>query len=122
MDHLASCAEGQPDDADHDHTWSGWPGAYCTICHVNDPAEWCLGGCECECHREFWTEYLWYQMEESIKKYEDDGWLFSETEAEDGTFGVRAERDGKKAFSSGFTVVLDAWVKCLRGIDEHSTD
>ena len=28
------------------HSWSGWPGAYCLNCLENDPSEQCLGlGC-----------------------------------------------------------------------------
>lgn len=41
-----------------EHWWSGWPGAYCVKCFVEDKDELCIGsGCDCECHREFWEEY-----------------------------------------------------------------
>ena len=40
-----------------DHNWSGWPGAYCQTCGVGGPAEYCMGGCKCHCHFNFWEEY-----------------------------------------------------------------
>ena len=35
--------------AELDHNWSGWPGAWCLRCGVEDPIEACLtaGGCTC---------------------------------------------------------------------------
>ena len=40
------------------HNWSGWPGAVCLICGVEDVREMCLANpCRCICHNEFWAAY-----------------------------------------------------------------
>jgi hypothetical protein len=57
MEHLPTCAEGNAKPADHEHKWSGWPGAYCLICGCEDPIEVCLADCKCPCHDTFWKEY-----------------------------------------------------------------
>lgn len=31
------------------HRWSGWPGAWCLDCGINDPYEYCLAGNHPEC-------------------------------------------------------------------------
>ena len=46
---------------DHEHHWSGWPGAYCLDCHAEEPNEICMGGCKCPCHDEFWAAYAAYE-------------------------------------------------------------
>jgi len=58
MEHIESCEEGKIKTSDHEHKWSGWPGAYCLICGIDDARELCLGdNCRCPCHDEFWKEY-----------------------------------------------------------------
>ena len=58
MTHLPDCAVGNHTlPTDHQHRWSGWPGAWCLDCGAEDPNELCLGGCRCPCHNEFWAEY-----------------------------------------------------------------
>ena len=32
------------------HRWSGWPGAYCLYCGIDDPAEYCLANHPMECY------------------------------------------------------------------------
>ena len=118
VEHLPKCYVGKPDLADHTHNWSGWPGAYCTICHISDPTESCLGDCECPCHDDFWLEYAWSQLEPVIKKYEGEGWVFNELQEEDGTFQVTALKSKIGiAGSGGQKSVLDAWCGVIRSID-----
>lgn len=61
-EHIDLCAVGQigngPDHTDGSkHSWSGWPGAYCLGCGIEDAQEICMGGCMCGCHNEFWLKY-----------------------------------------------------------------
>ena len=65
--HIPSCAqlEKRPCQAgislhgekEHEHWWTGWPGAMCMKCGDEDKDEVCIGGCECPCHDAFWKEY-----------------------------------------------------------------
>ena len=60
MKHLDSCLVGNASALldGHKHRWSGWPGAFCLVCGIDDPDEWCIGTvCECPCHEEFWKGY-----------------------------------------------------------------
>ncbi|MBI2449675.1 hypothetical protein HYV49_05255 [Candidatus Pacearchaeota archaeon] len=50
------------------HSWSGWPGAFCMECGIEDYNEACLAGCECQCHEEFWKEYEEYCKKTEIKE------------------------------------------------------
>ena len=58
IQHIPSCVVSKIKPSDHDHKWSGWPGAYCLICGIDDPDEICIAGCcECHCHDKFWEYY-----------------------------------------------------------------
>jgi hypothetical protein len=58
MRHIESCEVGKIKPSDHIHNWSGWPGAYCIICGIDDADELCLAdSCKCPCHEEFWNQY-----------------------------------------------------------------
>ena len=59
--HIESCVVGKAKLSDHDHKWSGWPGAYCLICNCDDPNEICVAdNCKCPCHDELWKSYNEY--------------------------------------------------------------
>jgi len=57
---------------DH-HWWSGWPGAYCIKCGVEDLYEICIGiVCYCPCHDDFWKSYEDAITEDITKDHEFD--------------------------------------------------
>lgn len=60
--HLERCFQPEkmscPVSKTEDHRWSGWPGAFCLDCGVEDKDELCVGNaCACLCHQKFWEEY-----------------------------------------------------------------
>jgi hypothetical protein len=69
IDHIPSCASyDHPNkcpanktmfkEGPEVHWWSGWPGAYCMKCGIEDPNEICFAdSCKCPCHDEMWAEY-----------------------------------------------------------------
>ena len=70
-EHIQTCAqlEWKPClNGTNVHRWSGWPGAWCQDCGIEDKTEACLGGCECPCHDSFWEEYAEY-----LRKEREDG-------------------------------------------------
>ena len=70
ISHLPECAEGAREgevctgtislhgEPETEQWWSGWPGAWCMKCGVDDPEELCTGsGCSCICHEAMWDAY-----------------------------------------------------------------
>lgn len=63
--HHSMCYAGQhPHPDDHEPRWSGWPGAFCLDCGMEDPDEGCMAGCDCPCHDEFWKGYEEYMRKQ----------------------------------------------------------
>jgi hypothetical protein len=51
-----------------EHQWSGWPGAYCLICHMEDKLEVCVAlNCACPCHDD-----LWKGLDEAFSTIDED--------------------------------------------------
>ncbi len=68
LDHIKSCAQREwrycTVGNGKSHRWSGWPGAYCQDCGIEDKNEACIGCvCECPCHDQFWEDYANYLKE-----------------------------------------------------------
>lgn len=61
INHIPTCSQLEwtnCSDGTNKHNWSGWPGAWCQICGIEDKNEICLAdNCQCQCHDEFWKSY-----------------------------------------------------------------
>ncbi len=64
--HISTCAQlekrpcwnGLVEHGSTVHRWSGWPGAHCLTCFMEDKDEVCLAlSCACPCHDKFWADY-----------------------------------------------------------------